>query len=334
MKKKLYSLFLLLILFSAGGCLSKEKEEEKIYTEEAPTNFKYLQKEVQVTENGKTTTQIHRYNFDAPDGYNENKLISYPLIISLCASGYPNSEEALSIPEWTFGHLSDNSPYCTLPGDNQPAAFRYTPICPPPYSREFGGPSAPDGGEWNSPAAKQMIIATLKELISKYNIDTTRIYLNGFSMGGAGVWYIAQEFYTKMGYPIAAISRSAGYTPTNKMLDLNMFPDLYKSAIWYHVGDQDNMAVSWDAMGNFELAKYTYQKLVTEHGVGKEVITERSIGNGLTDEKDGLESTMKEYFVNNKSVLRLSIYKNKGHEELCQRNTDFIEWLFKQHITK
>ena len=28
MKKKLYSLFLLLILFSVGGCLSKEKEEE------------------------------------------------------------------------------------------------------------------------------------------------------------------------------------------------------------------------------------------------------------------------------------------------------------------
>ena len=35
MKKKLYSLFLLLILFSAGGCLSKEKEEENA-KEEAP----------------------------------------------------------------------------------------------------------------------------------------------------------------------------------------------------------------------------------------------------------------------------------------------------------
>lgn len=334
MKKNYVLILIAYVLIVLSGCSSKDSNDEKIFTEEAPTNFKYMQKEVEVNDNGKKTIQIHRYHFNAPEGYNENKAVSYPLVISLYPFGFPNSEEALTIPEWTFGFLSDGSPYSIMPGENQPAAFQYSPICPPPYNREFGGPSAPDGGEWNSPAAKQMIIATIKELISKYNIDTSRIYLNGFSMGGAGVWYIAQAFYDEMGYPIAAISRSAGYTPTDKMLDANMFPDLYKSAIWYHVGENDDMALSWDGMGNADLAEYTYQKLILQHGKGEEKITQRTIGNGLTEEGDELESTMKEYIVDGKSLLRLSIYKNRGHENLCARNTDFVEWMYKQHIEK
>ena len=314
--------------------MKEEKEEvqeiEKIFTEEAPTNFKYISKDIEIIDGATKKTMTHRYHFDAPDGYNEDKTVSYPLVISLCAWGFPNSEEAVNIPEWTFGHLADNSPYCTMPGVDKVKAFQYTPICPPPYSRESGLPTAPEGGEWNSPAEKQMIIATVKELISKYNIDKSRIYLQGFSMGGAGVWYIAQEFYDEMGYPIAAISRVAGYTPTDKMLDENLFPDVYKSAVWYHVGENDTMALDWDYIGNAELAEYTYQKLVKQHGTGEETIVERSIGNGLTEGDDELQSIMKEYKVNGKSVIRLSVYKSRGHEDLSGRNIDFIDWIFSQ----
>jgi lysophospholipase L1-like esterase len=305
-------------------------EQSTIYTEEAPTNFKYIAKDIAIVENGNTTIQTHRYNFDAPDIYNVNKSRSYPLVISLCASGFPNSVEALTIPMWTFGQLADNSPYCVMPGENQQPAFFYTPICPPPYSREFGGPSAPDGGEWNSPAAKQMIIATIKELISRYNIDTKRIYINGFSMGGAGVWYIAQEFYEKMGYPVAAISRCAGYTPTNQMLDMNKFPDVYRSAIWYHVGEKDTMPLNGNTMGNFELAHYTYNKIKQQRSGGIETVINRSVGNGLTANNDSLESTLYDYSVGGRSVFRLSVYANRGHEDLSARNTDFVNWMYGQ----
>jgi len=165
-----------------------------VYTEDAPTNTKYYQIPMEINANGTTSTQTHRFHFDAPVVYNADKSKKYPLVINLHASGFPNSEEATEITDEShFAYLRDGSSYAFLNGNDIPESFYYLPICPPPYSAYTGGPLARDGGEWNSPASKQMIMATIKDLINRFNIDITRIYITGFSMGGAGTWYIAQE---------------------------------------------------------------------------------------------------------------------------------------------
>lgn len=306
------------------------------YTEDAPTNYKYMTKDVVVTTEESTTLQTHRFNFDAPDEYNGDKTKAYPLVISLHAWGPPNSEQALAIPQGTSFHLADNSPYATMPGPNPPPAFHYAPICPPPYllkdeNGQLIEPNAPNGGEWNSPAAKQMIVATVIDLISRFHIDTRRIYLNGFSMGGAGTWYIAQALYEGLGYPVAAIVRGAGYTPTETMIDENVLPDVYRSAIWIHVGENDTMSLHWNTLGNYLLAVHTYQYLKDQLPGGSETTTNRTVGDGLTSQDDdGLTSTLKDYTVDGRSRYRLSVYPGRDHEVLWQRNTDIMTWMYSQ----
>ena len=51
-------------------------------------------------------------------------------------------------------------------------------------------PQCPDGEWWNSYLLKMMI----DDVLSKYNVDKTRVYLTGLSMGGFGTWDLAIAF--------------------------------------------------------------------------------------------------------------------------------------------
>lgn len=299
------------------------------YTETAPTNTKLYEIPMEITANGATTTQTHRFHFDAPHIYNSDKTKSYPLVIILHASGFPNSEEATTITEESnFAYLKDGSAYGYLPGKNIPDSFYYVPICPPPYHSTYPSPLARDGGEWNSPAAKQMIMATIKDLVSRFNIDLDRIYINGFSMGGAGTWYIAQEWYDQTGIPFAAICRGAGYSPTNQMLDNGEFDDIYRSAVWIDVGENDPLGLP-GSMGNNELMLYTYDKQKARRTGGSETVTTRTLSNPDTSSSvQTIQSVFHEYTVNGESIYRLSVNIDKGHIYLIDWNTDFITWLF------
>lgn len=50
-------------------------------------------------------------------------------------------------------------------------------------------PQCPDNVWWDTNAVYHLIL----EIKSKYNIDASRIYLTGLSMGGWGTWKLAQE---------------------------------------------------------------------------------------------------------------------------------------------
>jgi len=50
-------------------------------------------------------------------------------------------------------------------------------------------PQCPEDVWWDTKLVYELIMAT----ISKYNIDTTRIYITGLSMGGWGTWKLAVE---------------------------------------------------------------------------------------------------------------------------------------------
>ncbi len=51
-------------------------------------------------------------------------------------------------------------------------------------------PQCPTGKWWNS----ETIVALLDEIVEKYHVDESRVYLTGLSMGGFGTWRVACDY--------------------------------------------------------------------------------------------------------------------------------------------
>jgi predicted esterase len=73
-----------------------------------------------------------------------------------------------------------------------------------------------------------------KEVNDKYRIDTNRVYLTGFSLGGAGTWYIAAKYPDKF----AAIAPMSGFTSHMDFIDNNI-DKLIDMPIWAFHGKID-----------------------------------------------------------------------------------------------
>lgn len=73
------------------------------------------------------------------------------------------------------------------------------------------------------------------EIISKYNIDTNRIFLTGVSLGGSGTWYLAVKYPEKF----AAIAPISGFTNHMNYIYDNV-SRLKDMPIWTFHGKLDN----------------------------------------------------------------------------------------------
>ena len=73
-----------------------------------------------------------------------------------------------------------------------------------------------------------------KEVTDKYRIDINRVYLTGFSLGGAGTWYIAAKYPDKF----AAIAPMSGFTSHMDFIDNNI-ERLIDIPIWAFHGKID-----------------------------------------------------------------------------------------------
>lgn len=73
-----------------------------------------------------------------------------------------------------------------------------------------------------------------KEVNDKFRIDTNRVYLTGFSLGGAGTWYIAAKYSNKF----AAIAPMSGFTSQMDYIDINI-DRLIDMPIWAFHGKID-----------------------------------------------------------------------------------------------
>jgi predicted peptidase len=65
--------------------------------------------------------------------------------------------------------------------------FTYQNAIPAPLA--LLAPQCPGGELWDTQAVYELIM----EITKKYNVDTTRIYITGLSLGGWGTWKLAQE---------------------------------------------------------------------------------------------------------------------------------------------
>lgn len=90
-------------------------------------------------------------------------------------------------------------------------------------------PQCPDGKSWLDLDGFDVLLDTL---VKTYRIDPSRIYLTGHSMGGSGVWYVAQRYRDRF----AAIAPvAAGQVP------LSWAPRLGDLPVWILHGDKDDL---------------------------------------------------------------------------------------------
>lgn len=111
-----------------------------------------------------------------PTNYNKNTTGSYPLIIALDGTGEQGTDINLLFHNGTIAqHIANGWDATAInPSNNKNFKFIvFTPQCP-----------IVKGWGWSCPQIKTM----LGILKSTYRIDTTRIYITGYSAGGWGLW--------------------------------------------------------------------------------------------------------------------------------------------------
>ncbi len=74
---------------------------------------------------------------------------------------------------------------------------------------------APDslGGDWSTAANESAVLELLDEIIQAGNIDPRKVVITGFSMGGAGTWYLAGRHPDRFCAAIPIAARPAGAAP-------------------------------------------------------------------------------------------------------------------------
>ena len=88
-------------------------------------------------------------------------------------------------------------------------------------------PQCPNGEVWDVHA----LIALLDEVVGNYNIDLTRIYATGLSMGGGGVWELANKIADRLAAIIPICGRLSLINP-HKLKDL---------PVWCFHGEKDSV---------------------------------------------------------------------------------------------
>lgn len=285
-----------------------------VFTEDGP-EAGFLLRKAEVSVEGWART--HYYHLRVPAGYNADKAKSYPLVVYLHGWGAENDPKALK-----DGNPSAPAEVQALATSATHPAFVYVPVCPPPY-RTKNEPAASRGGEWNSPAARAMVLDTIRDLQNRFHIDPSRIYLTGFSMGGSGGWYLASEYHRVTGLRFAAVLRGAGWYlapgvpfPEAPEKIAAVHEDLSLSPSWIHVGadEGDGYTVGLD----------NYRRLQERYGEGPERTETRSF--------DGLTADFRAQRLSTGAEVRLSVYRGRDHEELIFRDPETLDWLFNQHL--
>jgi len=128
------------------------------------------------------------YALYTPKGYNKRK--QWPLILSLHGAG-GNGPMEINF-QWG-SHLSKWKGFVAAPSGQPP------------------------GAQW-FPEQEPFVLAVLRDVFQKANIDANRVYVNGFSNGGNGAWYYA-EVHPQL---FAAMCTRGGGNPRSDLLQ-NLF---------------------------------------------------------------------------------------------------------------
>ncbi|RYX80144.1 phospholipase [bacterium] len=142
-----------------------------------------------------------------PDRYTDQPQKKWPVLLYLHSSD-ARSQDLQKLKQ-------EGLPYVVRTGTKLPFIV-VAPLCPPD---EW----------WDSHWSVENTNTLLDEILEKYQADPTRIYLTGWSMGGAGTWKLASS------YP----SRFAAIAPISGKSQTKYLPALKNTPIWAFHGAQD-----------------------------------------------------------------------------------------------
>jgi len=118
-------------------------------------------------------------------------------------------------------------------------------------------PQSPNNSEWKGTNA-ELVIAELETILREFNVDSDRVYLTGSSMGGNGVYHLAQiypdrfaAFVISCGSPFAPPWRSAQLGEPEVDRTIQAFTRVAKKIpdvpVWIFHGTADNTVAVSDA---------------------------------------------------------------------------------------
>lgn len=132
-----------------------------------PTSGKQVEQQFQAKDDEKATCG---YQLFLPKGWGfANK--EWPLIFFLHGRGESYGPLSL-VKKWGPPKIADSDPN-----------FPYIVV----------SPQCPGKESWSQARQQKILIGLLDEIVSKYNVDKSRIYLTGLSMGGYGSWRLAAD---------------------------------------------------------------------------------------------------------------------------------------------
>lgn len=88
-------------------------------------------------------------------------------------------------------------------------------------------PQAKPGTRWFYPQMQQLVMAELDRTIVEFQVDTTRLYLHGYSMGGTGSYRLAYKFPNRFAAVVIVAGRvepGVNYTPDEIAIDRETNP--------------------------------------------------------------------------------------------------------------
>ncbi|MGW8257029.1 MAG: carboxylesterase family protein [Thermoguttaceae bacterium] len=185
--------FVLIVLLSAGFALAADAQDflESIYTEPG------------------TGLQLP-YQLFVPTGYDPSK--EYPMVVFLHGAGESGTDNLKQIN----GNI-----------DNLLAHVKMSE-----YSSFLLAPQTNSGWAWWGTApsdAMRMTLSVMQQLEGQYNVDQSRLYLTGLSMGGFGTW---EAIWQNQGLFAAAVPICGGG-------DTSKAPLMVDQPIWAFHNDGD-----------------------------------------------------------------------------------------------
>jgi predicted peptidase len=174
----------------------------------------------------------YRYQVYVPADYTPSK--TWPVIVSLHGNGRQGSD----------GMLQTGTDFAIRIRENRA-----------PFPAIVVFPQGRLGTRWFYPQMQQLVMAELDRTIAEFRVDTTRIYLHGYSMGATGSYRLAYKWPERFAAVVVVAGRvepGVHYTPEEIDIDRTTNPvvatpdpfstlaaRLRKTPLWIFHGDAD-----------------------------------------------------------------------------------------------
>jgi predicted peptidase len=193
------------------------------------------------------------------------------------------------------------------------------------YPCFFLAPSSSSG--WGSSAA--WIRTLMSELQETYRIDTNRIYVIGFSMGGSGSYIFTNYYESEQGGYVAGIVRLAGASQTS--FDTDEITD--RIAVWYHAGLDDSYD-GGETNDSDDTDRISVQAFNNMWDYWGDALSYDDTGMSSGDDTiNGYNYRIQILEMDDIEVFKLTHYEDMGHDSsTAWEDPDVLEWLFDQSL--